>query len=245
MQTNKNGKVIWHGASLINGEPIVAIVTGLETGSKNGKTGAMIQTWILGADLAPNIAVYTGADEAVCGGCSLRNNGCYVRTGDAPRSVYWSFQRGSYGAPAGLEDLPGIGEGRFVRLGSYGDPAAVPVAVWERLISRAAGWTAYTHQWATHDPILRANVLKLRSYAMASAETAEQAAEAQRLGWRTFRVRSIVKHDPRMKGEANCPASAEAGHKLACIDCGVCSGWEGKGTGNVELEAHGARKGRI
>jgi len=30
-----------------------------------------------------------------------------------------------------------LGRGRIVRLGTYGDPAAIPSSIWDRLISRA------------------------------------------------------------------------------------------------------------
>jgi hypothetical protein len=48
-----NGLVLWRGASLLDGAPIVAIVTGLAAGSSNRKTGDMLQTWILREDMAP------------------------------------------------------------------------------------------------------------------------------------------------------------------------------------------------
>jgi hypothetical protein len=43
---NPNGVILWEGASAIDGAPIVVIATGLKRGSRNGKTGAQVQTFI-------------------------------------------------------------------------------------------------------------------------------------------------------------------------------------------------------
>ena len=72
---NKNGAVIYHGPSAIDGGPIVVIATGLTVGSANSKTGAMIQTHIMRADVDPLTALRTGADVSVCGGCMHRPQG--------------------------------------------------------------------------------------------------------------------------------------------------------------------------
>ena len=72
------GYVLYQGPSRLNGEPIVAIAT---MRTANVKTGNMVQTWILTAEVSPEQAVKTGADEAVCGSCPHRhflNGGCYV-----------------------------------------------------------------------------------------------------------------------------------------------------------------------
>ena len=78
-----NGFVIYEGPSLIDGAPIVVIATGLVRKSRNPKTGWMIQTWIMRADIAPNIALRKRLDRSVCGDCSFASgNGC-------PSSVAW------------------------------------------------------------------------------------------------------------------------------------------------------------
>ena len=48
-----NGVILYEGPSLLDGEPIVAILTGLRSSSCNRKTGAMLQTWIMRADVSP------------------------------------------------------------------------------------------------------------------------------------------------------------------------------------------------
>jgi hypothetical protein len=63
---NRNGFIIYENPS------IVIIATGFKQGSKNGKTGAMIQTWILRKDINPVKAVKTGLDFMVCGDCWKR-----------------------------------------------------------------------------------------------------------------------------------------------------------------------------
>ena len=74
--------ILWKGYSLLDNQPIVVIAT---TGSKNSKTGDMVQTWILRDDIAPNQAVKTGEDYSVCGDCKHRGQSCYVKTFQAPR----------------------------------------------------------------------------------------------------------------------------------------------------------------
>lgn len=232
-----NGLVLWRGASLLDGAPIVAIVTGLAAGSSNRKTGDMLQTWILREDMAPTDAVRTGADVSICGQCPHRGNGdgrgrtCYVNVGQGPLAVWRAYKRGSYPSAVGDSDavIIGAGRGLLVRLGSYGDPAAVPAVVWRMLTSECAGHNGYTHQWRTAP--------QLRDLCMASADSATDAADAHAAGWRTFRV-AMPCDAPRLAGEAICPASAEAGKRLTCAQCLSCSGANGR-RGSIVIQAHG------
>jgi len=226
-----NGAVLYRGPSLIDGSPIVCIATGLASASANAKTGGLIQTYILRADVSPVDAVKSGADVSICGACPHRGDGsgkgrtCYVNVGQGPLAVYRAFQRGAY-----PDASPGIGAGRLVRLGTYGDPAAVPVAVWQALLAGSVGSTGYSHQWRTCDQ-------SLSRYCMASVDSAAEAAEASAAGWRYFRV-ALPCDAPRLPSEAICPASAEAGKKLQCADCLACSGANGR-RGNIVIQAHG------
>src|SRR5438105_2995512 len=52
--------IIYRGPALLDGAPIVAIATGLDGGSANPKTGPLINTWILRADIEPTEARMTG-----------------------------------------------------------------------------------------------------------------------------------------------------------------------------------------
>ena len=233
-----NGYIIYEGPSMLDGAPIVVIATGFESGSTNRKTGAMIQTYILRRDLPPTEAIQTGDDASICGDCPHRgivvngkNQGrtCYVNVGQGALAVYNGYLRGIY--PTLPQDLAPA-SGRMVRLGTYGDPAAAPAHVWQSLLSQAAGHTGYTHQW--RNP----RFASLKSLCMASADSAADAAEAHAMGWRTFRVSLDASRDPIVKGEALCPASAEAGKKLTCAQCLACAGANGR-RGSIYIPAHG------
>lgn len=219
--------VIYQGPSLLDGAPIIAVVTSRST---NAKTGPMLQSWILREDIPPAEAVKSGADYSVCGACVHRGGSCYVAIHRAPSSVWKTYQRGRYTFAASPEALTSLGFGHRVRVGSYGDPAAVPARIWEALLSRADGWTGYTHQWRS--------ALALQPYTMASVDSEAEREEARALGWRTFRVRA--RGAARLKGEAACPASEEAGHKLTCAQCLACRGAGPRG--DVTIEVHGTRR---
>lgn len=220
------GIELYRGPSLLNGEPIVAIAT---LHSENAKTGDMIQTWILSAEESPAEAVKTGGDARVCGQCPHRHftgGGCYVIPWQGPNNVYKSWKRGRYPVVT-RRHLKRL-RGRAVRLGSYGDPAAVPLEIWRRLLDVASIATGYTHQPGGD----------LMEHCMASADTEQQAEDYQRRGYRTFRVKAPG--DPLMKDEILCPASVHS--QIQCVDCQVCSGGN-QGT-NVAIDAHGSMANR-
>src|SRR3989344_7004286 len=158
-----NGAVIYRGPSMLDGAPIVVIATGLAKSSRNEKTGDMVQTWIMREDMHPSEAGKAGADDSGCGNCPHRGASCYVQVWRAPAVVWKAHQRGVYPMAADLAAIRALGRGRMVRLGAYGDPAAVPAEVWSALCAEASGWTGYTHQWrkAPH----------LRQWCMASADS--------------------------------------------------------------------------
>lgn len=227
------GYVVYDGLSLIDGvTPIVVIANGFDKDSSNSKTGAMIQTWILRQDSKPSDAVRTGLDQAICGLCPHRRDDetgdrpCYVNVGQAPNSVWGAWTRGRY-IPLATKPFAG----RLVRGGAYGDPAAMPTAIWRAVLGGTAGHTMYTHQWLTCDQ-------ELRHYAMASVDTEGEAQLARNMGWRTFRVRRPG--DPKLDFESVCPASAEAGKKLTCDECLACSGTATGRRGGIVITAHGS-----
>lgn len=228
--------IIYRGPSMLDGQPIVVVATQ----SKNEKTGAMLQTWIMRDDVEPHLAVKTGEDASVCGDCMHRpaNGGsCYVLTFQAPLSVYRTVQRGRYVTAATAAEIALVGAGETVRLGSYGDPAAVPVWVWDALVSQAKAWTGYTHQWLTASD-------DFKRLCMASADSESEAAMARAFGWRTFRVRTA--DEPLMgKQEIVCPASDEAGNKTDCISCKACMGTASKAKASPVIIAHGSRAKRF
>lgn len=234
--------VIWQGISELDGvTPLVVLATGVpkSTASKakasaNVKTGDMIQTYILRADVSPLDTMREGKDEAICGSCPHRskNSGgsgaCYVNVGQGPRST-WAAHERTGSVPFDVNRLAG----RKVRFGTYGDPAAVPFEVWESIAAVAESVTAYTHQWRTADP-------RFAELCMASADSAQETADANSKGYRTFEVRPLGTAKP--KGSVVCPASEEAGKKLVCASCMMCGGASSKQTRNITIMAHGPSK---
>lgn len=237
METNANGAIIYRGPSMLDGSPIIVVATGLAGRSRNEKTGSLVQTWIIREDMKPQDAVKTGADAAICGDCPHRGTiedgrnvgrSCYVTVHQAPLSVFKAYHRGIY-ATVERADLAALGRGRKVRLGSYGDPAAVPLGVWSALMSEANAGTGYTHQWRDFP--------ELAAWCMASCDSATDRFHAKVLGFRTFRVRSA--DDATAKGEVICPASAEAGKKTVCASCLACGGTTAKARADIVIIAHG------
>src|SRR5262245_2098055 len=180
-----NGFVFYRGRSPYNGGRVVGILTGLRRRSRNHKTGDLVQTWILAADRAPLEAAAQGYDAAVCGSCPHRPchlGSCYVALPWSPTQVWKSYREGIYPFRTPRKIAPFL-RGRVVRLGAYGDPAMIPMEIWHRLLVHASGSVGYTHAWhypwaQGHKPLL-----------MASADSVAQKEQANRLGWRTFRIR--------------------------------------------------------
>lgn len=229
--------IIWQGPSQLDGQPIVLIASGVEHDSPNSKTGAMVQTYILRADMSPIDAVRAGADVSICGHCPHRGiNGakrsCYVTLMHGPRVVYDAFVRGVYPTVTPLQAQAALA-GRRVRLGAYGDPAAVPFKVWATILLHAERVTGYTHQWRTCDP-------QFADYIMASCDSEQDELACNAHGYRAFRVRP--EGAPKLAGEVICPASTEAGKKTTCYDCGACGGHDSKARANIVIVAHGSGK---
>jgi hypothetical protein len=255
-----NGFIIYEGPSLHDGEPIVVIATGFFTPSSNVKTGDMIQTWILRSDMSPQEAVWRRRDESICGSCTHRGKlitfkkrwmtkkgtlsktkktvrksvgrSCYVVVGQAPAKIYEAYKRGNYPRVTRLEDIEDLfRESYFApRIGSYGDPAMVPIEIWDAVTRyrtglasndfkalKGSGWTGYTAMW----PLDRAQPYK--NYLMASVPNLSAQKKAREMGWRTFRVGS--KSEPPVAGiEIICPATPEMGQRVKCDACSLCMG---------------------
>jgi hypothetical protein len=215
-----NGYMAYRGPSMLDGKPIKVLVTGDAKPSANAKTGDMLQTWILAESSKPSEAVHNGDDKSICGDCKFRpiNGGeCYVETGKAPNSVF----KAQYPTePVNNRNVP-------VRLGAYGDPAAVPLDVLQGIVDRSPRHTGYTHQWRDNPA--------LAVLAMASVDSESEYQEATSKGWRTFRVRKS--HEPILDGEVSCPASKEAGNRTTCDKCGLCAGTSLKAK-NVTIIKH-------
>lgn len=220
--------VLWEGTSRLDQQsPIAVFATGHDRPSKNSKTGDVIQTWIMRTDMSPLDAVKTGADFAICGGCMHRGSSCYVNVGQAPMSIYRAEDRYWYTTNA-------FARGRKVRLGAYGDPAAVPYEFWAELLSGARSWLGYTHQWLSCDQ-------RMKRFCMASVESLAERDQAHGLGWRCFMVGTSLEEMPNDRITL-CPASAEAGKRMTCSECMSCSGLGlDNRVGDVFIPVHGVK----
>jgi len=224
------GFKLWEGASLLTGEPIVVIVT---MGGNNPKTDndfkSMVQTWIMLRDTPPHEAVKSGNDEGVCGNCIQRpsvGGACYVKTFQAPLSIWRAYKRGNYNNVINLENL----RGAELRLGSYGDPSAVPFDIWRNLIDKVQPrlMTGYTHQMSH-----KAFDKRMAEVCMISADTPKVALKAHAQGFRTFRMTTDT--EQLLPNEIICPNDTDG---VKCIDCGLCDGAGDKP--NIAILAHGA-----
>ena len=232
-----NNEIIYQGKSLIDGAPIVIIALAKST---NKKTGNMVQTYIIRSDMDPLIASKTGADFSICGNCKHRglvNNdpkkkqatqrSCYVTLFHGPLQVYKSFIKGNYKHST---DIAALGHKRMVRLGTYGDPAAVPSYIWDALLSRSKGHTGYTHQSNIKSADIRPDLT------MISADTLKDARIAWQSKRRTFRIITAV--SDKQRNEILCPASEEAGRKAQCNTCKLCMGSHSTAP-SIAIVAHG------
>jgi len=235
--------------SLIDGAPVVVIfrgrraaIAGMNSGA-NSKTGAMVQTYILRSDIPPSEAASSGADSSVCGDCPHRprlvssGNGaapCYVELYKGPRVCWEAYRRGSYRRVSLLGLLQYV-TGAPLRIGSYGDPGAVDPTIWIQSASVASSHTGYTHRYLdTGD--------RLKGICMASVDSAPERDAARAIGWDTFRV-STDPLEPRVRGEARCPASKEAGRKVQCVGCPLpCNGRSGSRVILDHAKGHRSRR---
>ena len=222
-----NGYVIYDGASLHNGERIIMIA--LTSKSSNSKTGAMMQTYII-TPHNPMYASKHGLDSENCGDCPHRgiptddpnrkqakDRKCYVKLFQGVYQVWKQWQNGAYPILQGHDALASLGEGKDVRIGTYGDGGLVPSYICDSLISKARKHTAYCHQYdnpnSSFDPMIY----------MVSADDLPTAQRHWGLGNRTFRIIQDVSEVIKDK-EILCPASKEMGRRVQCSSCMLCGG---------------------
>jgi hypothetical protein len=206
---NKRG-IMFRSMSALTKTPveILTVFTGFK-GSANRKTGNMVQSYILVADVEPVTAWKDGDDVAVCGNCALRYTGkpaCYVNKGHDPYAVWHACKRGSYlevGVDVTFEEAIAFISGYKVRYGAYGDPSASP-----HIFGALQSHTGYTHQWKTSD---------LEEECMASVETVYQKRKANEKGWRTYRI--VHDASELEEDEIMCPYPT-----VQCVDCKLCGG---------------------
>lgn len=238
-----NGFILYKGKSrLDNKSNIVAIVTG----TKNVKTGQMLQTWILPDKINPVEANRTGKDVGVCGDCKHKGTpndnlsgvatgrSCYVMP-IMLSNIWKKYRDGGYD-----KYDPKVHDELFkkypIRFGSFGEFTALPREILKHITSLTPAWTMYTHQWK--------KVSKhFKKYSMASVDSIEEKQKANKLGYRTYRI--AKPGETLLKDEILCPASnefeAQRGYKITCEQCRLCCGTERKAR-NIAIFPHGLGK---
>ena len=164
---------------------------------------------------------------------------CYVRLEQAPTGIFKAYEAGRYEVvttPVAIE----LVRGRPLRVGAYGDSAALPVGVLRPVVAAAAVVLNYTHA-AGYAP---GRADRLGPFTMASADSIEQAQQYQARGLRTFRVspsfelvggvRRVLDIQP---GESQCPKTIDKA--VQCVGCGLCDGNRRGLRGNIVAPVHG------
>jgi hypothetical protein len=222
----ENGYIMYQGASALNGDPIISIAT---LHSANDKTGDMIQLWILPSDQSPLEALKTNNNGGACGSCKLQgwfdgqkmqNRVCYVQVGQAPEAIFKAWKRGKYPIYDPKIHAKKI-KGRKIRLGAYGDPAALDPALLEHLVNETGsiGHTGYSHQLFDIAKTDRPLADRLAQLLMASCDDNAQHDIATSYGWRTFTVKTPDGDTP--DGAIECPFYS---HNVQCENCLLCCG---------------------
>jgi hypothetical protein len=227
------GIILYKGASALDRSREIVVIATLS--SNNRKTGDMVQVWILSEDTHPVQLSADKQDHVICGNCPHRQSlggACYVNIGQAPAAVFKAYQRGLYPVyDASKHDA--LFKGRKIRLGAYGDPAAMPFEIAEHIISLSDGHTAYTHQ-QKHAGFDK----RFLSLCMISADTPKQAAAAHAIGAKTFRI--AVDITDKFENEIECLSDSKG---ISCHDCGICKG--SSAPVNIIIAVHGSRKGNF
>ena len=226
----KNSYVVWEGASLIDGSPIVLILTGFVNHTSNRKTGYLLQSWIIKQNILPTEAAKKGFDKAICGDCPMklsRLGSCYVNLA-VTNNIYRKYETGTY-PYFSKNEIEVLKRYRYpIRIGSYGDPTAVPFDVWEPIILASGSHTGYTHNWLFCDN-------SWKQYLMASVQSLGEARIAQNRGWRTFRI--IAPDAPLTQNEILCRNTKDDRNR--CDNCFICDGKSSKP--NVADRVHGLK----
>ena len=230
-----NGFIFYNGPSVLDGAQIIGIAT---LKSKNEKTGPMVQTWILRSDMSPLDASKQKLDSSICGNCPHRHSvggACYVQIFQAPQNIYKSYKKGNYLDFSNCLELAAHTlNKKAVRLGAYGDPAAIPFEVWQNLLTKTRKTTGYTHQLRHRNFDQR-----ITNFCMISADTEKHAKLINdKLGLRTFRVKS--ENAPLLENEILCKSESDG---LTCVECGLCDSAQGFGV-NIAINVHGLLKKR-
>ena len=233
--------IIYEGPSEIDGKPIVGIMTFVTTNTKlvgdEGRSPAM-QLWVIRSDMHPADALATGEDHSICGDCALKGTSgkqrvCYVNPNPV-FTIYKRYREGGYtrGEPGAAIAAARRGT-KLLRLGAYGDPAALPAWLIMQFCRLAElfqiRYVGYTHQWRTCDQ-------RLKEHLMASCDSLTDFTAAKGLGWRAFTA-GLAPEAPHFG--IVCPATQG---KTVCARCALCDGkrHEDDRRKDIYIQVHGA-----
>jgi hypothetical protein len=221
---------MFNGMILFETDEIVVIAT---YSSSNRKTGDMVQIWILSKNVDPVTLVKTDGDSVICMDCKHRlNRSCYVNVGQAPLSIYKAYKSGKY-EPLNYDVLKSHLRWKAVRFGAYGEPVLIPIELVQFIAKNSQGWTGYTHQWD------ESKYSEYKPYFMASVDTPDEYNEANKNGWRTFRVGS---DSQTLEHEIVCHNTTA---NKPCRDCLLCDGYglnnSHKPMRNIAVTVHGTK----
>ena len=209
------------------------VITGFKKTSNNRKTGEMLQTYLLNKSTLTSEPKIFGAK---CSACPMVSK-CYVNHDkQSVRRTIKKLLNGentSYKFSSLQEVLPLL-RGQFVRLGTYGDPSALPIEDLKKITAASDGWTGYTHFFKEIDS-------DYSLYLMASVESLEGELLAHALGYLTFRV--LLKEDETLEVSYSSIQCLNVENEktlvtLQCVDCLICSGTKGRGKKSVYIEEH-------
>lgn len=231
--------IIYNGKSNHDGQPLMVKVSA-ET--DNPKTGDMVQTWIMRSDIEPHTAQKTGQDVSACGSCALRpimkldpeidGGGCYVKTFHGPLATFRGKNDNTEKVVKALKNGAGL------RLGSYGDPAMIPLERWKALIDSADYHTGYTHQW--REPYAQ----QYKGILMASCNNMAEVKQAKAMGWKVFATwMGIDQKSFQNEGmlAVQCPSDPTLPSHRSCAECRLCNG----NRADVWIIPHGSQGKRI
>ncbi|MEO0838270.1 MAG: hypothetical protein AAF063_05135 [Cyanobacteria bacterium J06643_5] len=192
----------------------------------------LLQSWIIQQNLVPTEAAKKGLEKGICGTCPLKlsqTGACFVNLLPV-NNIYRTYFAGNY-QKLSINEIEVIKRYRYpIRIGSYGDPTAVPFDVWEPIISASSGHTGYTHRWGSNECDER-----WKKYLMASVQSESEARIAQNQGWRTFRI--ITPDAPLSENEILCRHTED--DRVKCSSCMLCDGKSNKP--NIADIVHGLK----
>ena len=204
------------------------VITGFKSKSTNRKTGGMIQTYLLDKKTLTSEPKVFGAK---CSDCPMVSK-CYVNHDkmSVRRTVkkLLNGEKTSYSFST-LEEVLPLLKGERVRLGTYGDPSALPLQDMKKICETSDGWTGYTHFFKEIDS-------DYSKYLMASVESLSSELLAHALGYLTFRV--LLKEDETLEVSKQSIQCLNITINRQCTDCLLCSGTSGRGKKSIYIEEH-------